>query len=382
MAEWYRVLTEPAAHRRALNSVRRRIARQAGLVSDQRFYLDSFMVAPRQDVERLGTYAEPVNVTFKLPANGWRVTHAYPPRFVYRLSGASVDPVSNLVYDSKGEFIAESASALPLRRLYDWPQPRLRRPKSVLAGEYVFFPSNPSMYHWFEDLAVFLHAASVAPEATILVAADAINHDAGWNRRRQEVLARFAHRNIQYIDRPTRVDSLVLTAKTGGLGSPAGLETLHPEDVKTIRNHFGDWLSTSQTDACYYLSRRGFSRSPADEPELQRIAESEGFQLLQPADLTMQQQAETFSSAAGVSGLHGAALGNILWLPEGAGVVELFPSSRMPYMFACIAAIRGLTYRHDRYELTVDNRMGASFLDRARSHMADIRPSRASGCGL
>ena len=381
MAGMRRALAEPAAHRRALNSLRRRIVRKAGLVSDQRFYLDSFMVAPRQDVERLGTYAEPVDVTFRLPANGWTVTHAYPPRLVYRLSGATVDPVSNLVYDSKGEFIAESASALPLRRLYDWPQPQLRRPKSVLAGEYVFFPSNPSMYHWFEDLAVFLHAASVAPAATILVAAEAINHDAGWNRRRQEILARFAHRIIQYIDRPTRVESLVLTGKTGGMGSPAGLQTPHPQDIQTIRTHFGDWLSSEPTDTRYYLSRRGFSRSPADESELERIAAREGFEVLQPAQFTMQQQAGVFSAAAGVAGLHGAAFGNIVWMPEGTDVLEFFPSRRMPYTFACISAIRSVDYRHDRYELTSDNRMGASFLDRARRHMVEIRQSRATSQG-
>jgi capsular polysaccharide biosynthesis protein len=89
----------------------------------------------------------------------------------------------------------------------------------------------------------------------------------------------------------------------------------------------------------------------------------------------MQQQAEVFSASAGVAGLHGAAFGNIVWMPEGTDVLEFFASSYMPYTFACISAIRSVGYRHDRYKLASDNLMGPSFLDRARRHMSDVRQS-------
>jgi hypothetical protein len=361
---------ETSAWRRAGSVIRRKVVRRFGLVSDQRFYLDSCMVSPRTDVERLGTYAEAVDVRFALPASGWLATHSYPPRFVYRLSGATVDPVSNLVYDHRGDFIAESASDLPLRRLYDWPSPRLRLPFEVLQGEFIFLPSNPNMYHWIEDLSVFLHSAETAPKATILVAGKAVRHDEAWNRRRQELLRRFGDRRIKVIDRPTRVESLVMTGKTGGLGSPSGLQVLHPADIETIRSHFSDWLFEEPSGCGYYLSRRGFSRSPTDEPELESIAQREGLRILQPATLTLEEQARLFSGARAIVGLHGAALSNIVWLPAHASVVEFFSSSYMPAMFASLAAMRRLDYRHDRYVLEPGNRMGEEFLERARSHLA------------
>jgi hypothetical protein len=369
-----KLLTEPAAGRRAGSAVRRALIRRLGLVSDQRFYFDSAMVSPRADVERIGTYATAVDVRFELPATGRSTTHSYPTRFVYRIPGATVDPTSNLVYDQNGDFIAESASDLPLRRLYDWPRPRLRRLGEVVRGEFVFLPSNPNMYHWIEDLAVYLHSAVAAPQATILVAGRAASHSEAWNRRRQEVLRRFGNRQIRIVDGPLRVESLVMTGKTGGLGSHSGLQVLHPTDIETVRNHFSDWLSEEPSGIGYYLSRRGFSRSPVDEPMLESIAREEGLQILQPANLTMEEQARLFSGAREIVGLHGAALANSLWLPARAGVVEFFSSRYMPFMFASMAAMRSLTYRYDRYELGPDNQMGKAFLERARSHMAGIAP--------
>jgi hypothetical protein len=374
VADLRRLLTEPGAGRRANSAIRRALVHRLGLVSDQRFYLDSSMVSPRADVERIATYAAPVNVSFRLPATGRLTTHSYPTRFVYRIPGASVDPTSNLVYDQNGDFIAESASDLPLRRLYDWPRPRIRPPGERIRGEFVFLPSNSNMYHWLEDLAVYIHSAEVAPRASILVAGRAASHSEAWNQRRQEVLRRFGTRRIKFIDKPMRVESLVMTGKTGGLGSHSGLQVLHPADIQTVRKHFSDWLEKEPSGGSYYLSRRGFSRSPVDEPELESIAHEQGLRILQPANLTMQEQVKLFSGACAIVGLHGAALANSVWLPRGASVVEFFSSRYMPFMFASLAAMRTLNYRHASYELGPDNQMGKAFLERARSHIAGIAP--------
>ena len=361
----------PAASRRATSVIRRKVIRRLGLISDQRFYLDSCMVAPRTDVERIGTFAPAVDVRFAIPATGWCATHSFAPRFAYRLAGATVDPVSNLVHDHKGDFLAESASELPLRRLYDWPRPHLRLPKEVLRGEFIFLPSNPNMYHWLEDLSVFLHAATIAPQATILVAGRPVRHSESWNQRRKEVLRRFHDRRITVIDRPTRVESLVMTGKTGGIGSPSGLQVLHPTDIETVRDHFSDWLS-DPSDHGYYLSRRGYSRSPSDEPKLESMARDAGLRILQPASLSMEEQARLFSGARAIVGLHGAALSNSIWLPTGARLVEFFSNTYMPFMYASMAAMRSLEYRHDAYQASPGNVMGEEFLERARSHLTDL----------
>src|SRR5713101_940989 len=104
--------------RRALQAAKRRIIYQLGFVSDQKFYLDSGMVRPRADVERIMRYCDAVDIEFLLPVDGSKARNSYRPRFVYGLSDPTVDPISNLVYDSNGQFIAESSSWLPLRQFY------------------------------------------------------------------------------------------------------------------------------------------------------------------------------------------------------------------------------------------------------------------------
>ena len=114
-----------------------------GMVSDQKFYLDSGMVQPRTDVERIMLYCDAVDIEFLLPVDGSKARNFYRPRFVYGLSDATIDPISHLIYDSNGQFIAESSSWLPLRQFYSWPQPNIEilLPFRNCAGNLFFFPA-------------------------------------------------------------------------------------------------------------------------------------------------------------------------------------------------------------------------------------------------
>ena len=107
--------------RRALQAAKRRIVYKLGFVSDQKFYLDSGIVRPRTDVERIALHSDAVEIEFILPVDGSMARNVYRPRFVYGLTDATIDPISNLVYDAKGQFIAESSSWLALRQFYSWP---------------------------------------------------------------------------------------------------------------------------------------------------------------------------------------------------------------------------------------------------------------------
>ena len=56
---------------RALFKIKRVLINKLGVVSDQYFYLDSYMVPSRQDgLERLGLYSSQSEVEFIAPANG------------------------------------------------------------------------------------------------------------------------------------------------------------------------------------------------------------------------------------------------------------------------------------------------------------------------
>ena len=198
--------------RRALQAAKRRIVYQLGFVSDQKFYLDSGIVRPRTDIERIMLYCDAVDIEFLLPLDGSKARNSYRPRFVYGLSDATIDPLSNLVYDSNGQFVAESSSWLALRQFYSWPQPKIRVPRSKLTGEFILLPTN-GYYHWLiEDLPVFLKSLAIAPRAKVL-----LPRDAGSYVRE---VTRLIDNEIVLFGSPVRVERLVMTGKTAGMGSP------------------------------------------------------------------------------------------------------------------------------------------------------------------
>ena len=330
------VLSTHGLARRTLQSAKRRIIYQLGLVSDQKFYLDSGMVRPRTDVERIAVYADAVDIEFLLPVDGTKVRNSYRPRFVYGLSGAIIDPIPNLVYDSNGQFIAESSSWLALRQFYSWPQPKIRVPRSQLTGEFIFLPSN-GYYHWLiEDLPVFLKSLAVAPTSKVLLPRNAASY--------VREVARLINNEIVLFDSPVRVERLVMTGKTAGIGNPLVGLTPHPADVAILREVFAQYRKSGPCDRKLYLSRLGQKRSPANEAALLVEMEKEGFERFDGARMSLAAQITLFSSARQLIGLHGAALSNVVWTPEGSHVCEIFSSGYMPSCYSALTSIRSGHY--------------------------------------
>jgi hypothetical protein len=342
--------------RRALQAAKRKIIHHLGFVSDQKFYLDSGMVTPRTDVERIMLYCDAVDIEFILPVDGSKARNSYRPRFVYGIPDATIDPISNLIYDSNGEFIAESSSWLALRQLYSWPQPSMRMPSSMLTGEFIFLPNN-GFYHWLiEDLPVFLKSSAVAPKARVILPRTA----ASYVRDVTELI----DNDIVFIDSPVRVERLVMTAKTAGLGSPLAGLTPHPADVAILRGFFTKYYEPSTGDRKLYLSRVGQKRSPANELALQLDMEKQGFVTFHGAGMSLLSQIALFSSATQLVGMHGAALSNIVWAPEGVDVCEIFSSGYMPSCYSALTAIRRGCYTPLSYTSGPENVIDAKALER------------------
>jgi capsular polysaccharide biosynthesis protein len=324
-------------HRRALQALKRRLVTRLGIVSDQKFYLDSGIVTPRQDVERLTLHSGAVTLDFILPVDGSKTRNAYRPRYVYGLSEAIVDPIPNLVYDSRGQYIAESSSWLQLRQFWDWPKPWMSPPWRRLAGEYILFPTN-NYYHWLiEDLPVFLKSLSVAPQARVLVPKKAASY--------VREVAQLIENEVVTIASPVRVERLVMTGKTGGIGSPIAGLTPHPADVAILRDFFSKFFESGPSERKLYLSRVGQSRSPSNERDLQARMEKLGFQVFDGVGMSLRSQIALFSRAKRLIGLHGAALSNIVWAPEGVDLCEIFSSGYMPSCYSALTAIRRGCYR-------------------------------------
>lgn len=318
--------------RRALQAAKRKIIYRLGFVSDQKFYLDSGIVQPRSDVERITLFCDAVDIEFVLPVDGSTARNSYRPRFVYGLTDATVDPIPNLVYDAKGQFIAESSSWLALRQFYSWPQPHVRVPGSRLTGEFIFFPSN-GYYHWLiEDLPVFLKSLAVAPKAKVLVPGNAASYV-------REVL-RLLDNEMVEISSPVRVERLVMTAKTGGMGSPMAGLTPHPADVAILREFFAGHITPGCGDRKLYLSRVGQKRSPANELDVQSDMEKHGLVVFDGTGMSLLAQIAMFSSARQLIGMHGAALSNIVWAPESVDVCEIFSAGYLPSCYSALTSIR------------------------------------------
>jgi capsular polysaccharide biosynthesis protein len=338
-----------------------------GMVSDQKFYLDSAMVSPRTDVDRIMLYCDAVDIEFLLPVDGSTVRNSYRPRFVYGLTDAMVDPISNLVYDSRGQFVAESSSWLPLRQFYSWPQPSMRLPASKLRGEFVFLPSN-GYYHWLiEDLPVFLKSLSVSPKARVILSEDG----APYVREVAELI----DNEIITVRSPVHLERLVMTGKTGGMGNPFAGLTPHPADVEILREFFTKYLQPRSNGLKLYLSRVGQKRSPANERDLQFDLEKQGFVTFQGTGMSLLSQIELFSSARQLIGLHGAAFANIVWAAEGVDVCEILSSAYMPSCYSALTSIRSGRYTPVSYNDGAENLLDAAALDRLDA-IARILPGK------
>ena len=149
---------------------------------------------------------------------------------------------------------------------------------------------------------------------------------------------------IVLMDSPVRVERLVMTGKTGGMGSPVAGLTPHPADVAILREFFAKYREPDAGERKLYLSRVGQKRSPGNEPALQMEMEKQGFARFDGTGMSLLQQIKLFSSARRLMGMHGAALSNVIWAPEGVDVCEIFASAYMPSCYSALTAIRGGHY--------------------------------------
>lgn len=355
--------------RRALQAGKRKLIYQLGFISDQKFYLDSAMVRPRTDVERITVYSDAVDIEFVLPVDGTKVRNSYRPRFVYGLNGATVDPIPNVVYDSEGQFVAESSSWLALRQFYSWPVPKIRVPARRLRGEFIFLPSN-GYYHWLiEDLPVFLKSLAVAPRAKVLLSRDAPSY--------VREVTRLIDNETVVLDSPVCVERLIMTGKTAGIGSPSAGLTPHPADVEILRTFFARYIDSAPCYRKLYLSRLGQRRSPTNESFLVLQMKEQGFESFDGTGMSLVAQIALFSSAKQMIGMHGAALSNIVWAPDGVDVCEIFSSAYLPSCYSALTAIRSGHYTPVSYSPGPENQVDAASITRIvgiarRAHHGEI----------
>ncbi len=95
-----------------------------------------------------------------------------------------------------------------------------------------------------------------------------------------------------------------------------------------------------------FLSRRGQLRRPfLNEAEIEAIAGSLGFQIVQPETMTIFEQADLFGRAASVVGAEGAAFANIMFCQPGARILTLLNENDLFPTFNDLATLGELAHR-------------------------------------
>jgi capsular polysaccharide biosynthesis protein len=80
--------------------------------------------------------------------------------------------------------------------------------------------------------------------------------------------------------------------------------------------------------------------------------------------MSLLSQIALFSSARQLIGMHGAALANIVWAPEGVDVCEIFSSGYMPSCYSALTSIRHGCYTPLSYTPGPGNIIDAATLER------------------
>lgn len=194
----------------------------------------------------------------------------------------------------------------------------------------------PNYYHWFCDVLARLHRVLPRLESGMQIILPP--NLTAWQKRSLELIGLPFDRCVTYAGkRPWKVDHLVYT-------SPVTMTGDHePESLHWVRDTIWKNLGCSPAKPGWrklYLARKNTgSRSVVNEAELLPLLKARGFEIVDCGTMNLDEQVKLFSEAGCVVGPHGAAFANLLWVPAGAQVLEIFEpgSVRRCYWSLCQA---------------------------------------------
>jgi len=225
---------------------------------------------------------------------------------------------------------------------HTWSDPvwdrQQRRPLRELSGNFTSIVSRwndgKNYYHWFLDgLTRLVHLKSFPADCKILVPADL----PAFARRSIE-LAGLTQRVIETHGEDLRIEHYWFAGPTmlSGCPDPRGVEWLqqnipHPFCQKRQRQ--------------IYIERNAPTRQLTNAREVRNWFLERGWDVVDPGELSMDEQITLFSEARAIVGTHGAALTNLLWAPPDTQVLELMPSKRRNGCFAGISSIKRFPHK-------------------------------------
>jgi capsular polysaccharide biosynthesis protein len=234
-----------------------------------------------------------------------------------------------------------------------WSDPIWRRKKPMpvreLPGDYTSIVSRwndgQNYYHWFLDgLTRLIHLSEFPKNCKILVPRD----PAPFARRSLEILG-LADRVVETADEDLRTERYWFASPSMLSGCP------DPGGVEWLNRHFRQDAPPDRR-RLLYLERNARTRNLVNAREVGDLFKQRGWEVIDPAELTLDEQISLFSEARAVAGTHGAALTNLLWTAPGTQVLEFMPSRRRNGCYAGISWVKGL---HHQSMVCPSDRQGA-----------------------
>lgn len=136
-----------------------------------------------------------------------------------------------------------------------------------------------------------------------------------------------------------RCDELILPSYPSGLGQ------YHPGALNWLRKTFLSSTSNSRLAERIFISRSmAKSRRIVNESQIDEVLARHGFRKVFLERLPILEQFSLFSTASQIIAPHGAGLANLVFAPEGARVLELFPSGSLNACYWTLSNYQGFAY--------------------------------------
>ena len=130
---------------------------------------------------------------------------------------------------------------------------------------------------------------------------------------------------------------------------PAMSETNPPWAVQWLRERLLPHVDLSGPRQRIYVTRGPSTnnRTVLNDDEVTALLEARGFVLVDPGQMSVADQIQTFATAEVIVATHGAALANLTFASPRARVIELFPEGcLLPDYWRLVSCIPGLRYRY------------------------------------
>ena len=263
----------------------------------------------------------------------------YQGTWVHQLKNCKVFGPTVAVVDADGGLLADVSVEWGQRPEENWTFRRTQLAKpQVLKGKTLVLASTggDTYFHWMTDVLPRIRLAQMAGQE--FSSFDRILVNGLDQPFQKESLARWGLPPGRCQRLPAREGALLL--ENAILPSLPGVPGVIPaESVDFLRGAFAGPRSAAAKKI--FIGRKGAKHRPlVEEGEISARLAEKGFQPVKCEGLSIQAQAEIFSSAEIIVGAHGAALTNLVFCRPGTRVVELFsPRYVNPcYRDLCVAA--------------------------------------------